>query len=64
MTHQDRALLKAASRTNLVTFIHRCFLYLNPGGRFFSNWHIEAIAYQLERCLRGEIKRLIINRAT
>ena len=26
-----------------------------------SNWHLEAIAYQLERVRRGEIKRLIIN---
>src|SRR5579872_2908836 len=61
MTHLDRALLKAASRSNFAIFIHRCFLYLNPGTPFFSNWHLEAIAYQLERCRRGEIKRLIIN---
>ena len=26
-----------------------------------SNWHLEAIAYQLERLRRGEITRLIIN---
>jgi predicted phage terminase large subunit-like protein len=61
MTHLDRALLKAASRSDFVTFLHRCFLVLNPGATFWPNWHIEAIAYQLERCLRGEIKRLIIN---
>src|ERR1700747_441855 len=61
MMHQDRTLLKAASRRDFVTFLHRCFLVLNPGATFWPNWHIEAIAYQLERCLRGEIKRLIIN---
>jgi predicted phage terminase large subunit-like protein len=61
MTHLDRALLRAALRTDFVTFFHRCFLHLNPGAVFLTNWHIEAIAYQLERCLRGEIKRLIIN---
>jgi hypothetical protein len=28
---------------------------------FLPNWHIKAIAYQLERIRRGEINRLIIN---
>src|SRR5467141_2381444 len=27
---------------------------------FAPNWHVEAIAYQLTRALKGEIKRLII----
>src|SRR5260370_16426973 len=38
-----------------------CFLYLNPGAPFLQNWHIKAIAYQLDRVRRGEIPRLIIN---
>ena len=38
-----------------------CFLYLNPGAPYLPNWHIKAIAYQLDRIRRGEITRLIIN---
>src|SRR5260370_5737794 len=38
-----------------------CFLYLNPGAPFLQNWHIKAIAHQLDRVRRGEIPRLIIN---
>ena len=34
---------------------------LNPGSPYLPNWHITAIAYQLERIGGGEITRLIIN---
>jgi predicted phage terminase large subunit-like protein len=34
---------------------------LNPGSPYLPNWHISAIAYQLERIRRGGINRLIIN---
>jgi predicted phage terminase large subunit-like protein len=37
------------------------FATLESGQAFVPNWHLEAIAYQLERVRRGEIKRLIIN---
>ena len=57
----DRVFLDAICRTDFVAFFHRCFLWLNSGMPLLPNWHIEAIAYQLERCRRGEIKRLIIN---
>ena len=33
---------------------------LNPGMPFLPNWHIRAIAYQLERVRRGEVNRLSI----
>ena len=42
-------------------FCTRCVLHLNPGAAFLPNWHIKAIAYQLDRIRRGEITRLIIN---
>jgi predicted phage terminase large subunit-like protein len=48
-------------RTNFESFLQMCFLHLNPGARYLPNWHIEAIAYQLDRVRRGEITRLIIN---
>ncbi|WP_439394112.1 phage terminase large subunit [Bradyrhizobium sp. PMVTL-01] len=61
MTNLDVALLDAVLRTDFESFVHRCFLHLNPGAQFLPNWHIRAIAYQLERVRRGEITRLIIN---
>ncbi|WP_309143619.1 phage terminase large subunit [Bradyrhizobium sp. CCGB01] len=48
-------------RTDFLSFVYRCFLHLNPGAKFLPNWHIQAIAYQLERVRRGELTRLIIN---
>ncbi|WP_027524844.1 phage terminase large subunit [Bradyrhizobium sp. Ec3.3] len=61
MTNHDVALLDAVLRTNFVSFLYRSFLTLHPGATFLPNWHIEAIAYQLDRVRRGEITRLIIN---
>lgn len=61
MTNHDVALRDAILRNNFVSFVYRCFLHLNPGAPFLPNWHIHAIAYQLERVRRGEITRLIIN---
>jgi predicted phage terminase large subunit-like protein len=53
--------IDAILRNDFESFLHRCVLYLNPGARFLPNWHIRAIAYQLDRIRRGEITRLIIN---
>lgn len=53
--------LDAAARTDLATFIHLAFNQVNPGTQFVPSWHVEAIAYQLERVRRGEVRRLIIN---
>ena len=61
MTHDDPRVLNALLRGDFQSFLHRCVLTLNPGARFLPNWHIEAIAYQLERVRTGEVTRLIIN---
>ena len=45
--------LDAILRNNFESFLHRCVLYLNPGVTFLPNWHIQAIAYQLDRLRRG-----------
>jgi predicted phage terminase large subunit-like protein len=47
-------------RSDLCSFIMRSFLELNPTTEYLHNWHIEVIAAELERCRRGETKRLII----
>jgi predicted phage terminase large subunit-like protein len=53
--------LKAFSRQDLSVFIERCFHERNPQTEYLHNWHIEVIAAELEKCLRGKTKRLIIN---
>src|ERR1700745_3548045 len=53
--------IEAFTRNDLVTFIERSFMGLNPHTEFLHNWHIEVIADALESCRRGETRRLIIN---
>jgi predicted phage terminase large subunit-like protein len=57
----EARVLRALLRTNFPAFVRKVFATLESGQAFVPNWHLEAIAYQLERVLRGEIKRLIIN---
>jgi len=52
--------LEAILRTDFVAFIDRCFIELNGGTKYLRNWHIEAMAFELERCRSGKNKRLII----
>jgi predicted phage terminase large subunit-like protein len=52
---------QALCRTNFTAFVDKVFATLSPGQTFVPTWHIEALAYQLERLRRGEIRRLIIN---
>jgi len=56
----DRAILDAVLRDDLAAFTQRCFQTVVPGQRFLPNWHVEAIAHQLERCQQREIRRLVI----
>ncbi len=53
--------LAAFLRTDFYAFAQKCFHHLNPGARLSRNWHQEAICYQLERLVRGEVTRLIVN---
>ncbi len=60
MTSEAR-LLAALLRNDFGAFVHKVFAILSPGQTYISTWHVEAIAWQLERVRRGEIRRLIIN---
>ena len=51
----------AIIRTDFASYIRKVFQTLSPSTTYSDNWHIHAIAYQLERVRRGEIGRLIIN---
>jgi predicted phage terminase large subunit-like protein len=58
---RTQQLIDTILRTDLVSFTQRSLAIINPGAPFLANWHIRAIAHQLERVRRGEINRLIIN---
>ena len=57
----DKRLTQAILRNNLAMFIARSQMLLQPHKPYIHGHHIEAIAHQLERCRRGEIRFLIIN---
>src|SRR5947199_340429 len=54
---QQRAIL----RNGFYSFIERSFGEVNPQSGFAQNWHSAVMAHELERCRRGQTKRLIIN---
>jgi predicted phage terminase large subunit-like protein len=57
----ENRVLQALLRDDFRAFLHKVFMTLTPGQQYFHTWHVEAIARQLDRVRRGEIKRLIIN---
>ncbi len=60
-SHPNQILvLQAVLRSDLSSFIQRVFAAVDPGATYLHNWHIDAIAHQLERVIAGEITRLII----
>jgi hypothetical protein len=60
MTITQQQLVAAILRSDLYSFIRAIFPIVSPGVAFLPNWHIEAMAFQLTRVLRGECTRLII----
>ena len=52
MMDLDPKVYHALLRNNFEFFLERSLATLNPGMPFLPNWHIEAIAYQLERIRR------------
>lgn len=57
----DARLLQALLRSNFQALLHKVFYTLNPSQTYVPSWHIDAIAFQLERVYCGELRRLIIN---
>jgi predicted phage terminase large subunit-like protein len=56
----DPRVISAVLRSDFYSFIQGTFPMVSPGAVFQPNWHVEAIAFELDRVRRGEIKRLII----
>ncbi len=59
-TRDIERVFDAALRQDLATFIGKSFSVVAPGSEYLPNWHIRAIAYQLDRVASGEIRRLLI----
>ncbi len=51
----------ALLREDFCSFVQRCFHELYPSTAFTWNWHVELMAAKLADCVRGKIRRLIIN---
>jgi predicted phage terminase large subunit-like protein len=60
VTPTDHEILQALLREDLASFVRKTFNALCPGQSYLHNWHIEAIAYELMRVARGEVRRLLI----
>jgi predicted phage terminase large subunit-like protein len=60
MSALERRLLELKLRNDLTTFIHRSFQTVAPAQRYQHNWHLETVAFHLEQCAQGAIKRLLI----
>ena len=60
MSKFDRDLLNLSLRQDLTAFIQHSFQTVAPGLEYQESKHIDAIAWHLEQCLDGRIKRLII----
>jgi hypothetical protein len=57
----DGRTLEALLRSEFGVFVHKVFVTLAPGQTYVRTWHVEAIAWRLERVRCSEIRRLIIN---
>jgi predicted phage terminase large subunit-like protein len=57
MTPEER---DAVYRNDLSAFIQKAFGTLLPGATYHHNWHVDAIAWHLQQCFEGKIRRLII----
>ena len=58
---EKERLLRALLRSSLPAFIEKVFRSVDNSQGYLHSKHIELIADRLERCRKGEIKRLIIN---
>ncbi len=60
MSQFDRKRLNLGLRYDLTGFIQRSFQTVAPGLIYQESKHIDAMAWHLEQCIQGDIKRLII----
>jgi hypothetical protein len=52
----NRAVLDAILRSDFNAFIQKAFTTVSPGDAFAGNWHIEAMAHELNKLMRNETR--------
>jgi hypothetical protein len=52
--------LDELTRRDFVSFLIRAYPHLSGGADLIPNWHLDAIAYQLERVRLGDCRRLLV----
>ncbi len=57
----EKQVFNSLIRSDFYSFVKKVFHEVTGGEEFIESWHIELICDTLERCRKGEIKRLIIN---
>ena len=60
MSSFEKRILDLTLQNDFATFIYRTFQTVAPGQAYLHNWHIEAIAWRLQQCLTGDVKRLVV----
>lgn len=61
-TPQDpKAFLQELRRRDFPAFLDRAWTHISGGQFLDHNWHIDALAHQLERVTRGDSRRLLVN---
>lgn len=58
--HKMQAALDEALRNDFHSFARKAFGVVSPDQPFKPNWHFDAIAHALEKCVAGGTKRLLI----
>ncbi|WP_394692863.1 hypothetical protein [Hyphobacterium sp.] len=57
----SKAVVYAAARQDLKSFVRFSFQLVHPEAEFADNFHIDALCYQLDRVRSGDTRRLAIN---
>lgn len=59
-TQADQEMLQAVCRVDFATFVRKSFPALHPFTEFQDNWHLDALAYRLQRVSEGNTRLLSI----
>lgn len=57
----NHAAMVEITQCSFLFFLHRAYPHIRGGQQLQSNWHLEAMAYQLEQVRLGKSRRLLVN---
>ena len=61
LVDNPRLLMRKAQQRSFVAFLMRAWPEVTAGELISWNWHLDAIAHEIDRIARGENRRLIVN---